>query len=397
MRTSALLVSIASASLAAVAVPSIALACGGGVTSEGATITVGQHVAYYAVGAERTEVVLQLALPEVGDDFGVIVPVPGEPVLDDEAIEPTQLSGLDAFSTPQIVYPEDEGGGEGSSSSGCGCGDGDEGGSFDGGGSGGGGDGGDGVDVQQVADIGPITAISFAAEDGDALTAWLEENGFSIPAEQLPIVQSYVRPGTSFIAFKRNAEVEPEAGATSVGVHFSLAGDQRSYPLKMAAMGAAEEIGFRIYVAVPGGAGAVPAAPFAALTLGDLDRGLIASEGYTAAVRVAVADRGGKAFVVEGIYGPETNWRDNLGLDVAAFTPEDATLSRLTSIMPRATLDTDVAFTGSLDAAPSSVELSTYAALGRPRPVPIQWGSVGVSVGAMIAAVVRRVRRRARG
>jgi hypothetical protein len=364
--------------------PTEALACGGGVTSEGATMTVDQHVAFYSIRASgTTDVVVQLAVPASSGTFGVVLPVEGVPVLDDVPVETDELTRLDEATTPLLVEAEDGGG---TSSGGCGCGsDADLAGGDDGG------DGSRGVQVLDVAEIGPVTAVSFAADDPAALDTWLADNGFVVEAAARSLLDSYAVAGKTFIAFKRS-DAAPE-GPTAVGVHFTVPGAYQSYPLRLASLGAATEIGFRIYVANEGGA-LGPAAPFTTLGLDQLDRSFVRSDGYTAAVTRAVAERSGKAFVVEGVYSPSEAWRDALGPRLASMTGDDATLTRLTTIVDMHSLTEDVVFSESIsNSFVNEIDLTT-ASLGSPRPRPVSWGAVGLFFGTVATSLTRRLRRR---
>lgn len=353
-------------------------------TTENATLEIAQHVAFYSVReAGPTDVVVQLAVPQASEPFGVILPVRGAPDLDPEPVETSELRNLDTSTTPQLVYEDDAGGG--SSDSGCGCGEA----ALDGGGLGGGGDRGNGVDVLDVADIGPVTAVSFAADDAESLDTWLAENGFVVPDAARTTLEAYVDEGTTFIAFKRSDDAS--GAATSVGVHFTVPGAYDDYPLRMAAVGAASQLGIRVFLASEeGGMGAT--APFTTLTLDDLRTDLVRDEGYTEAVAAAVQGAGGRAFLVEGVFDPSTRWRDELGPRLRGMTGSLSTLTRLTTVVDRAALTEDVTFDTPIEAAPREIYLSA-ARLGRPRPGPVKWGSVGVFALGTATVLIRRRRR----
>ena len=388
-RPSSLLRPLVSLALAGVTfAPAVALACGGGITIENATIEIAQHVAFYSVReAGPTDVVVQLAVPQGSEPFGVILPVRGTPDLDPDPVETSELRNLDISTTPQLVYEDDAGGG--SSDSGCGCGES----ALDGGGAGGGSGRGNGVDVLDGADIGPVTAVSFAATDAEALDTWLDENGFVVPDAARTTLEAYVDEGTTFIAFKRRSDASDLA--TSVGVHFTVPEAYDDYPLRMAAVGAASQLGIRVFLASEEG-GRGPTAPFTSLTLDDLSTDLVRDEGYTAAVATAVRGAGGRAFLVEGIFEPSSRWRDGLGPRLSAMTGAQSTLTRLTTVIDRTALTEDVTFDTPVETAPREIYLTAAARLGRPRPGPVKWGSVGVFALGTATVLIRR-RRRSRG
>ena len=94
------------------------------------------------------------------------------------------------------------------------------------------------MQVSQPVTIGPVTAVTLTADTGDAINAWLGDNGFVIPAASQSIVDAYAGPGRYFIAIRRS-DTAATGGPTSVGLHFTLGGDERGLPLRFARLGAA--------------------------------------------------------------------------------------------------------------------------------------------------------------
>lgn len=323
--------------------PGEAKACGGGMVSEGidADVSVGAQRVFVSVRKDgTTDIVTQLGIKGTAS-FGVLIPVPGVPVLDETPINTRELDAVDQSTRVHFFRPAEAESDDGSS---AGCGSGDGAGAADEFESGGSRNGSDGVTASDFVDIGPVTAVVLTADTGAALTSWLAENGFSVATGDQSVIDSYVGPDRHFIALKR-AEGAPSA-ETSVGVHFTLAGDQRAYPLRMARLGAGSEIAITAFVASE--YGAAPTAPFQALTLDDLpavhgyEQEEIATS-YKEAIRTAVRDRSGKAFVIEGVRFADDVLEAAPALD--ALVEPGYRLTRLTTVMASSTLDTDVAFT----------------------------------------------------
>jgi len=327
-----------------------ARACGAVVSNDTSLVVQSHQRVFISSRSDGTShVVVQLAIPAANAPFGALTPVAGQPTLDPEPVDVDELDELELSTRPSVrTY------GSGSDSGGCGCGSSDAAGDGKGLGSG----GGSGVNVVQIVDIGPVTAAALSADSAAPLTQWLTDNGFVIPTAQQSIVDAYVGPNKFFIAFKRNTQAA--SGASSVGVSFSVAGDQRGYPLRMSSIGADQKLGIQVFIAAPESVsptGSAPEGAFSTLTLADLSPSALA-EDYTQAVFDEVAQRSSKAFVVEGVYRVNTGWRANLGPKLTAITDLNQVLTRLTTVVDPKTLDQDVMLTG---AAPDEVPTQIYA------------------------------------
>jgi hypothetical protein len=269
-----------------------------------------------------TEVVTQIAVPESPEGYGALIPVPAQPTLDPYPVAEEDLRILDDATKP-TVYREDDSGG-------CACvpttG-------------GGGGEPIPGIQLSAPVQIGPVTATVLTAETGGALQAWLDEQGFVIPDASLPIVDLYAGSGKYFIAIRSNAGTTPRP--SSIGIHFTLPGDQRGLPLRFVSIGAAPSVAFTLFVMGP--TTIAPSAPFAALRLGDLDDTLLRGGHYAAAVGRAVAQRDGRAFVLER--GSEIQYLlPELPARLRSWIDPSARLTRLSTVMAPAAMTRDVTF-----------------------------------------------------
>ena len=175
--------------------------------------------------------ITQIGVPATTADYGVLIPVPSEPTLDPSPVASADIDVLDTKTAPTFIQqPNDEAvsrfqlrlrpsdkGGVGQP--------------FDA-----------GVHVSQPVTIGPVTAVSLTADTGDAINTWLADNGFVVPTGDQSLVDAYAGTGRYFIAIRRS-DTAATGGATSVGVHFTLAGDERGLPLRFARLGAATTVG----------------------------------------------------------------------------------------------------------------------------------------------------------
>jgi hypothetical protein len=330
-------------------------ACGAIVSPPSELVLQNQQRAFISLHEDgSSNVVLQLGIPSVSVPFGALTPVFGQPTLDSEPVDVSELDELDSRTRPTAGGDPDTGGG-------CGCGS-AAGADDRAGGSNG------GVNVVQIVDIGPVTAAVLGADSTGPLTQWLTDNGFEIPANDLSVIDQYVGADNYFVAFKRSSQAG--VGPSSVGVSFSVAGDQRGYALRMSRLGASDRLAIQVFVAAPESVapkGSGPTNPFEALTLADFSVFDLEND-YTNAVFQKVAAANGKAFVVEGVYQPSAGWREPLGTRLFAITDANQNLTRLATVMAPGSLTEDVMFRSD---PPDNVP--THVSFMPPRlPVPHQ-------------------------
>jgi hypothetical protein len=301
---------------------------GGIVTAQRGGIGADAQRIFISVRRDSTDVVTQIVVPEAAADYAVLIPVPALPTLDPTPVATEDLATLDARTAPLIqreVKVEDEG---------CAC-----------------------FPVCCTADdrelvpardinvqltepvpIGPVTAVVLSADAGAIVQGWLDDNGFALADEDRELVTEYSGPGKFFIAIRRSDTTT--SGPSSIGVHFTLPGDQRALPLRFARIGAAPTLAFTVFVAAP--SFVAPSPPFVLLRLSDLDGDLVDDQGYAAAVEAAVAPRSGRAFVLEKVL--YSGWRRLVTSRLVDWADSDAKLTRLSTRLAAADLTTDVAF-----------------------------------------------------
>lgn len=289
-------------------------------TTSAATVADAQRI-LISVRERTTEVVAQIDVPDVDGDYGVLIPVPAEPVIDEQPVPVSDLVALDEATAPLVSRST------GGDSFRCGCGAGEK--------------AGDPalVSVSEPVNVGPVAAFVLGAGDGAGLRAWLASKRFVILEQHQALLDEAVAEGNRFIAVERNDDAATD-GPSSIGLHYTLPGDHRKLSLRFARLGAAAEVAFTVFVAAPETVG--PTAPFATLTLADLDLGPEPLD-YGQAVREAVKSRGGRAFVVESSTRPSA-FAEEMPVIAGLFDPR-ATLTRASTLIAAEALDSDVSFT----------------------------------------------------
>jgi hypothetical protein len=347
-----------------------ALACGGGgVTSQAGVTTNAQRIFMSVRATGTTDIIAQIAVPETTADYGVLIPVPDEPTLDSEPVSALDLNALDAVTAPEISSESASSGGMS-----CTCGSGaDDGATVAPTG---------GVTVSSAVTIGPVKAVALTADSGDAVRAWLTDNGFSLPQDDAATLDRYVGDGRYFIAIRR-AESANDGGPSSIGIHYTLPGDHRMLSLGFTRVGAAPKLAFTLFLVAPQTVG--PSEPFKALTLNDLDPATLRIGNYTGAVENAVAAHDSKAFVLESTTSTAEIASRVSGLK--RFIDSGGTLTRATTVIAREQISDDALFATPFSGnVPSERYVSVYAARMR---------YAGMSVLPLVL-LARALRRRSR-
>lgn len=344
-----------------------AAACVSGIVSAGSLVTTDSQLALISVHEGTSDIAVLLTVPAASEEFGALIPLPsrGEPTIDAVAIDGAAFASLEAATRPVFEdFSGDEGGG------GFGCGtralSGDSLGEKNS----------RGVIAGESVDVGPVTAQWLVADDSSALTAYLADNGFALPAGGTAVIDGYLAEGNGFLAFKRNDAAS--ADAVAVGIHFSVPGDLRVLPLRIAQLGAPDVLPVTVFIAAEEAVGLQ--APWNAVHVGDLDDAAAIAD-YAGLVDELTAEASGKLWIFEGSVGKGSLEQNQL----TALIDDGAVLSRLSARIPSAQLDVDASFTA---AAPGVKEAVAAAAFALPRNVDLAaLALVGVTL------VVRRRRR----
>jgi hypothetical protein len=202
----------------AVAVTAPAWACGCGVALD---TTVTRERALVIDRPGREEIVLSLDLRSDGPGRSAIVlPVPGDPIVEPiESGDPLQY--LDLATLPRAAAG---GGGEGATAG-----------------------AGQGVDVIGRDLIGGYDVSRLRADDPQALDAWLDENGYTLPDGAEPILADYVDDGWRYVAI----QLAPGSAGTLKPLTVSFAADDPVYPMRLTQL-ATDPIDITLYTLASG-------------------------------------------------------------------------------------------------------------------------------------------------
>lgn len=222
--------------------PRAALACGGcfhAPSRDAETTVVTGHRMAFAVSAERTVLWDQIQYQGAPEDFSWVLPVlPGAFI---ETSTDAWFETLETVTQTQVTSPQltcaTSGG------SGCSCGAGMS--ASDGASARSGGfDDGSQVVVVHKGTIGPYETVTLRSTDGDALTEWLEGNGYFVPADIAPIIAAYVGEGSDFIALR----LKPGAGVQQMQpVRVVTPNGAGLLPLRMVAAGTGASVEIVLY------------------------------------------------------------------------------------------------------------------------------------------------------
>jgi hypothetical protein len=220
----ALLLSIPLLALAATAA-SDAQACGGCFVQQTENTQVTSHRMALSMSTTETTLWDQIAYAGDPSSFSWVLPIRGqvEIGLSSDALFETldQLTRV-TVASPQIQCPPSQCNG-GPLSGGDGNGT-----------SGGAGGGGGGVTVIASEVVGPYDTVQLQSTDPAALTNWLTMNGYTIPADIVPVINAYVNEGFNFLAMK----LVPGQGLDSMQpVRVTTPGAAPVLPLRMVAAG----------------------------------------------------------------------------------------------------------------------------------------------------------------
>jgi len=105
--------------------------------------------------------------------------------------------------------------------------------------------GNDNVTVVSQETVGPYVAVTIRSSSGEAISQWLLDNGFEIPASIEPVLADYTKGGFDFIALK----LAPNQGVQSMQpVRVVTPGADPTLPLRMVAAGIGSSVGLELYV-----------------------------------------------------------------------------------------------------------------------------------------------------
>lgn len=212
---------LAGALLAALpAIPAAACACGGVAPSPGSEVAVNEEHAIVSRsgGVEQIDLLLGMLTTDTRTGLVFPTPSPATVTLGDRA----DFEALDRVTTPRRVEDYDPWSipGDGATAGGP-------------------------PEVLADVDLGPIRAVTLAADDADGLATWLADNDFALPDAVSALLGSYVDRGWYFVAMKLTADGPLDGGLAPI--RFTFDSDTLVYPLELS-RAAAEPQTVRLYV-----------------------------------------------------------------------------------------------------------------------------------------------------
>jgi Uncharacterized protein conserved in bacteria (DUF2330) len=401
MKLSSLLFCLLPLALAPAFVTTDAHACGGCIVSQTETTQVTGHRMILSVSKDQTTLWDQITYSGDPKSFAWVLPIKGtvDVGLSSDAMF-TALEQATAVSvnSPTInCLPPDCVGGPPNAGGGDSTGT--------------GGEGGSGVIVVAEEVVGPYATVQLSSQDPNALKNWLIDNGYNLPADISPIVDSYVAEGFNFLALK----LVPGLGINSMRpVRITSMGASPTLPLRMVAAGTGQTTPITLFLM---GEGRYEPSNFPTFTIDasklvwDWDT---SSSNY-AKVRQAEYDASqGKAWQIEagepfsrywfedslrwsaefdpansgyGLdpMGPSALDECNADLQALFSTIPDVNLwvTRMTAELSRAALGTDLGLQAAADQSTVSRWLQVENAIGTPPvcPPPPDWCTTGSGAG----------------
>ncbi len=102
-----------------------------------------------------------------------------------------------------------------------------------------------GVTVLHTAVVGPYQTVTLRAASTDALTTWLQNNGYAIPTAVEPVIAYYNNLHMDFVALR----LAPGQGINAMQpIRIRFASATTVLPLRMVAAGASDKIGVTLFV-----------------------------------------------------------------------------------------------------------------------------------------------------
>lgn len=111
-----------------------------------------------------------------------------------------------------------------------------------------GGASGDGVEVVDRSIVGNYEVSTINAATGDSIAAWLNSNGFAIPADAKPALDAYTSEGWCFVACKLRRDDARESLLTPHPLVFRFKTDRVVYPMRLTGAVNTGDLSLELYV-----------------------------------------------------------------------------------------------------------------------------------------------------
>lgn len=107
---------------------------------------------------------------------------------------------------------------------------------------------GDGVEVVDRSIVGSYEVSTINAANGDSIAAWLNTNGFAIPADAKPAIDAYTKEGWCFVACKLRRDNAGESLLTPHPLVFRFKADRVVYPMRLTGAVNTGDLSLELYV-----------------------------------------------------------------------------------------------------------------------------------------------------
>lgn len=218
-----------------------AYACGGCFAPSGQPSVVTAHRMAVSIGTRETVLWDQFEYAGSPEDFVWVLPVAGSDDVTVELADNAFFGALQQNTQVQMTGPFRSVGGGGGGGFGCasaGLAD-----------SGGSAPSSPPVQVFHEGTVGPYETATIGSEDPMALYDWLDERGYAIPEELLPILAHYVEIGMNFVALRLSPG---ESVNRMQPVRVATPGMNVSFPLRMVAAGVGDFVTLELFVIAEG-------------------------------------------------------------------------------------------------------------------------------------------------
>lgn len=217
------------AGLASLATPREAQACGGFFCSRSPVDQTAEHILFTVNDDHTVSAYVQIKYTGDKDDFAWVVPAPGVPTLTAD-FPNLALQSLDTATQPQYTKNSCyRGGGV----------------NFAGAPTAGPAEDVGGVTVLAVQAVGPFNTVTLEGTSADVIVQWLQENGYRITDNMIPLLQPYVEGGMHFVAVKLQAD-KSTADIQPLGMTYD--GDKPMIPIRLTAVAAQPEMGIVTWI-----------------------------------------------------------------------------------------------------------------------------------------------------
>ena len=267
-----------------------AAACGGCFGPNGQPTVVTAHRMAVSIAPHRTILWDQFEYAGSPEDFVWVLPVRGDQDVQVELADNAFFQALQQETAIQLTGPLRPTGTPSSGGGGFGCG------ASDGAYAEERGPDSPPVNVYYEGTVGPYETVTIGSEDPAALVTFMQDHGYAVPDEMLPIIEHYVGLGMNFVALR----LAPGSSVTRMQpVRVITTGTNVVFPLRMVSAGVADSVALELFVI---GEGRYEAANF---PNGLVDREALSYDwatttyNYDALAEEALAADGGRTWLTE--------------------------------------------------------------------------------------------------